>query len=66
MAGAIFMDLSRAFDIINHELLVAKLGPSEFDESALTITLDYLSERWQRTEVNTSFSTWEELLKNFY
>ena len=61
-AGAILMDLSKAFDTINHELLIAKLEAYGFDESALNITLDYLSNRWQRTKVNTSFSTWEELL----
>ena len=52
------MDLSKAFDNINHELLIAKLEAYGFDESALNITLDYLSNRWQRTKVNTSFSTW--------
>ena len=27
-----------------------------------SIILDYLSDRWQRTKINTSFSTWMELL----
>ena len=57
------MDLSKAFDTINHELLIAKLGAYGFEESALTIILNYLSDRWQRTKINTSFSTWIELLK---
>ena len=61
-AGAILMDLSKAFDTINHELLIAKLEAYGFGECALNITLDYLSNRWQRTKVNTSFSTWKELL----
>ena len=62
-AGAILMDLSKAFDTINHELLVAKLAAYGFDKSALTIILNYLSDRWQRTKINTSFSTWSELLR---
>ena len=62
-AGAILMDLSKAFDTINHELLIAKLGAYGFDESALAIVLDYLSNRWQRTKINTSFSSWTQLLK---
>ena len=61
-AGAILMDLSKAFDTINHELLIAKLEAYGFDSCALEIVQSYLSDRWQRTKVNTSFSTWRELL----
>ena len=61
-AGAILMDLSKAFDTINHELLIAKLEAYGFAHSALEIMHSYLSDRWQRTKVNTSFSTWKELL----
>ena len=63
IAGAILMDLSKAFDTINHELLVAKLEAYGFDKSALTIILSYLRDRWQRTKINTSLSTWLELLR---
>ena len=62
IAGAFLLDLSKAFDTINHELLIAKLGAYGFDENALAIILDYLTNRWQRTKINTSFSTWIELL----
>ena len=61
-AGAIFMDLSKAFDTINHQLLVAKLYAYGFEKGALTLILNYLSNRWQRTKINTSFSSWSELL----
>ena len=60
--GAVLMDLSKAFDTINHELLIAKLNAYGFDDSALHIVLSYLSDRWQRTKINSSFSNWEELL----
>ena len=60
--GAVLMDLSKAFDTINHELLIAKLEAYGFNDSALHIILDYLSHRWQRAKVNTSFSDWLELL----
>ncbi len=61
-AGAILMDLSKAFDTINHELLIAKLGAYGFNNDALKIVHNYLSDRWQRTKINISFSTWSELL----
>ena len=56
------MDLSKAFDTLNHELLIAKLESYGFDKSALSILLSYLSDRWQRTKINTSLSTWAEIL----
>ena len=61
-AGAILMDLSKAFDTINHDLLIAKLEAYGFDDSALETMHSYLSDRWQRTKVNSSFNTWRELL----
>ena len=61
-AGAVFMDLSKAFDTLNHELLIAKLEAYGFEKQALAIILNYLTDRWQRTRVNSSFSTWSELL----
>ena len=33
--GAIFMDLSKAFEILNHDLLIAKLQAYGFSENAL-------------------------------
>ena len=57
LAGAVFMDLSKAFDTINHELLIAKLKAYGFAKDSLRIILDYLSDRWQRTKVNTSHSS---------
>ena len=44
-AGAILMDLSKAFDTINHELLIAKLDAYGFGESALETMHSYLSNR---------------------
>ena len=61
-AAAVFMDLSKAFDTLNHELLIAKLEAYGFERQALSIILNYLTDRWQRTKVNSSFSTWSELL----
>ena len=59
--GAVLMDLSKAFDTINHDLLIAKLHAYGFSKESLKI-ISYLSNRWQRTEVNLSFSSWSELI----
>ena len=61
-AGTIIMDLSKAFDTINHELLLAKLHAYSFDRQSLMLIRSYLENRWHRTKINTAFSTWEELL----
>ena len=61
-AGGILMDLSKAFDTINHELLIAKLHAFNFSKDGLELIMNYLRDRWQRTKINTSFSNWEELL----
>ena len=61
-AGAVLMDLSKAFDTINHELLIAKLRAYGFSFKALKLVLHYLCGRHQRVKINLSFSSWVELL----
>ena len=61
-AGSILMDLSKAFDTLNHDLLLAKLHAYGFDKNALRMINSYLSDRWQRTKINTAFSSWSQLL----
>ena len=60
-AGAILTDLSKAFDCLNHDLLIAKLEAYGFGKAALKFIYDYLKDRKQRTKVNGSFSSWLEL-----
>ena len=62
-AGALLMDLSKAFDTINHELLIAKLHAYGFSTDALEVLLSYLQDRWQRVKINTTFSSWTQLLQ---
>ena len=62
LAGALLTDLSKAFDCLNHELLIAKLEAYEFDQSSLNYIFSYLSNRKQRTKVNNSFSEWRNIL----
>ena len=60
-AGAILTDLSKAFDSLNHNLLLAKMAAYGFDENALLFIKDYLKDREQRTKVNGSFSSWQKV-----
>ena len=59
-AGAISMDLSKAFDCLNPELLIAKLDAYGLGRSVLEFIHSYLSARKQRVKVNGSFSNWRE------
>ena len=59
--GTILMDLSKAYDCISHELLVAKLECYGLDELSLKLILDYLSNRKQRTKIGSSFSYWFDI-----
>ena len=62
VAGAILTDLSKAFDCISHELLIAKLEAYGFEKSSLKLIFDYLKNRPQRTKINGSYSSWREIL----
>ena len=61
-AGGVLMDLSKAFDCMNHELLLAKLHAYGFSKKSIKIINNYLKNRWQRVKINNSFSEWVELL----
>ena len=58
-ASALLMDLSKAFDCLNHDLMIAKLNAYGFSRSALNFTLSYLSQRKQKVKINGSFSEWK-------
>ena len=57
------MDLSKAFDTIKHDLLLAKLHAYAFSKKALKLIHNYLSNRWHRTKINKDFSMCQELLQ---
>ena len=58
---AIFMDLSKAFDTLNHDLLIAKLGAYGFETDALRYIKSYLKNKKQRIRANKTFSEWERI-----
>ena len=61
--AAVLMDLSKAFDTINHELLIAKLNAYGFTKESLIIIFSYLSDRWQHVKIDSSFSSWSEIIQ---
>ena len=60
--GALLTDLSKAFDCLNYELLIAKLDAYGFDPQATKLVYNYLSERMHRVKINNEYSSWRELL----
>ena len=55
--GAVFLDLKRAFDTINHSVLLAKLTQFNFSNSALCWMKSYLSDRKQAVQIEHFQST---------
>ena len=54
------MDLSKAFDPLPHELLVAKLKSYGADGKTTDLVHDYLANRRQRVRLGDQFSNWKE------
>ena len=59
-AGRVLMDLSKAFDTINHQLMLAKSHAYGFSKQTLDIICSYLSNRKQK--INNVFSSWKNLI----
>ena len=55
------MNLSKTFDCVRHDLLIAKSYACGFSHEALAIINDYLTDRQQRVKVNRLFSSWKGL-----
>ena len=60
--GAVLMDLSKAFDCIPHDLLIAKLEAYGFDFDSLVFFYSYLKRRRQNVKINNVFSVFQILL----
>ena len=60
--GALFVALSKAFDCLQHDPLLAKLNAYGFDYESLKLISSFLSNRKYRTKINSSSSEWKHLI----
>ena len=61
LSGVVLVDLSAAFDLVSHDLLIQKLKLYGLDESFLIWISSYLSERYQSVWIDHVFS---DFMKN--
>ena len=59
------MELSKASDTLNHDLLIAKINECWFQHDVLKRIYSYLINRGYRIKVNTTVSSWKELIQGF-
>ena len=62
LCAALLTDLSKAFDCIVHDYLIAKLEAYDFSYEALKVMQNYLTDRKHRNKVNDSFNDFIDLL----
>ena len=58
IVGTILMDLSKAYDCLPHDLIIAKLEAYGLDTNSLRFLFDYLSCRKQRTKMRSAYTNW--------
>ena len=60
--GTVLLDLSKAFDCIPQDLLIAKLNAYGFDMNTLTLLFSYLKNWKKSVRIKTNYSSFLELL----
>ena len=66
IVGTLLMDLSKAYDCVNHDLIIAKLEAYGVGENSLRLIQNYLSQRQQRGKVGSSLSEWLEIILGYH
>ena len=62
IVGAVLMDLSKAFDCIPHDLLIAKMAAYGVELESLVYIYSYLKERKQAVRINNIYSKYQIIL----
>ena len=60
--GVLLKDLSKAFDCLPRNLLIARLRAYGLDAKSLKLMLSYLTNRKQRVKINDTYSFWSKIL----
>ena len=60
--GALFTDLSKAFDCIDHNLLITKLSLYGVTTKSLNLFFSYLINRMQSVRINNNYSNKHEIM----
>ena len=55
--GILLTDLSKAFDCLVHDLLIAKLHAYGFEYNAIKLICSYFNRRYQRVRINSTYSS---------
>ena len=60
--GVLLTDLSKAFDCLSHDLLIAKVDAYGFEYMSTKLIYSYLINRHQRVRINSNYSTWSDII----
>ena len=61
--GTTLMDLSKVYDCLPHDLMVAKLEAYDISKESLQLISDYLSYRKLRTKIDSAFCHWANVIR---
>jgi len=53
--------VEKAFDCVNHNILLAKMDYYGIRGIMFTLIKSYLEDRYQRVKFNNTFSNWDEI-----
>ena len=63
LVGTILMDLSKAYDCLPHDLLIAKLEAYALDKLSINLINDYFGFRKQRKKIGSWYSDWANVTR---
>ena len=58
---AILLDISKAFDMLNHNFCLCKLKACGFDTKTFTFIESYFSNRHPKTKAGDKFHKWQKV-----